>query len=65
MRGGFVLALVLVLGSAGAGLAAPLQNGTIHRLCEVGHPCHHCTSGRWWCPSANRCITKNQICRVL
>jgi hypothetical protein len=65
MRRGLLLAIVLVLGSAGAGLAAPHPKDTVRHVCELGHPCHHCPAGTWYCPSLGKCIPKNQGCKLL
>jgi hypothetical protein len=66
MRRGLLLAVVLLLGSAGAGLAAPHHTvDKIRRACELGHPCHRCPAGEWWCGSAGACIPNNQGCRLL
>lgn len=61
-----LLAAVLLLGSAGPGLAAPhAKVDTIRRVCELGRPCHRCPAGEWWCGSAGKCIPNNQACRLI
>jgi hypothetical protein len=65
MRRGLLLAIVLVLGSAAVGFAAPHPRAdTIRRVCELGHPCHHCPRGEWWCGSVGKCIPNNQGCQL-
>jgi len=66
MRRGLLLAIVLALGSPAAALAAPHpKEDTVRRVCELGHPCHHCPAGTWYCPSLGKCIPKNQGCRLV
>ena len=65
MRRGLLLAIVLALGSAGAGLAAPHHKvDVIHRGCVIGRTCHRCPVGEWYCASVSKCIPNNQGCEL-